>query len=127
VRGYPVGKIAAHLGIDRHTIKKWKRAAHFVEAMENLRREMTAAIISPAAKANPPPRAMDPLLWTQTNARLPKNDDDHDDDDFDDDGDEEEEMSDEEAAETEAWIEQIIAAKREGREIPPPPPPRGSI
>ena len=61
VRGYPVGKIAAHLGVNRHTIKRWKRDKDFTAAIEQLRREMTAAIISPAARATPPPPAMHPL------------------------------------------------------------------
>ena len=151
VRGYPVGKIAAHLGISRHTIKRWKRDAQFVAAMEQLRSEMTAAIISPAAKASPPPRPMDPLAsYCQTRARphagaersaapaasvvnhddLHENDGDDDDDDDDlinDVDDYSDIMSDEDAAETEAWIEQVIAAGRTGGKIPPPPPPRGSL
>jgi DNA-binding CsgD family transcriptional regulator len=130
VRGYAVGKIAAHLGVDRHTIKKWKRDARFVEAMQNLRREMTAAIISPAAKASPPPHPMDPLAsYAAAHPSRSTTRDSDADDDFDDDLEENaaEEMSDEEAADTEAWIEQIIAASRTGGKIPPPPPPRGSL
>src|SRR5215207_6498882 len=30
VRGYPLGKIARHLGVSRHTITRWKRLPHFV-------------------------------------------------------------------------------------------------
>ena len=131
VRGYAVGKIAAHLGIDRHTIKKWKRDARFVEAMQDLRREMTAAIISPAARATPPPPAMHPLASYRTTheAHSASGDADNEDDDLHDDDldNADEEMSDEEAADTEVWIEQIIAASRAGGKIPPPPPPRRSV
>jgi DNA-binding CsgD family transcriptional regulator len=143
-RGYPVGKIAAHLGISRHTIKRWKHDAQFIAELERLRQEMTAAIVSPAARAAAPPRPMDPLAaWAQKTARplnqRPNLDDEDDDNDVsgdeegeyeddDDDADEGQEMSDEEAAATEAWIEQVIDAGRTGGQIPPPPPPppRGS-
>jgi FixJ family two-component response regulator len=58
VRGYPLGKIAAHLGVSRHTVTRWKHDPGFVAELERLRREMTAAIVSPSARATPPPRPM---------------------------------------------------------------------
>jgi transposase-like protein len=61
VRGYPLGKIARHLGVSRHTVTRWKHLPHFAAEIERLRLEMTAAIISPAAKATPPPHPIDPL------------------------------------------------------------------
>ena len=137
VRGYRVGQIARHLGVSRHTIKRWKRDARFVAEQERLRAEMNAAIVSPAAKATPPPRRMDPLA-ALLSSRAPIHagaersaapaaaaDDDldlNDDDDFDDDDDDKEEISDEEAAETEAWVNDLIRAKHAGEKIPPPPP-----
>jgi hypothetical protein len=130
VRGYRVGQIARHLGVSRHTIKRWKHDPQFVAELERLRREMNAAIVSPGAKATPPPPQMDPLeAWIKSTAAVEPDDEeeDHDDDDEEEEEEEEEEISDEEFAETEAWIAQIIAAKRAGREIPPPPPLKGPL
>jgi transposase-like protein len=127
VRGYRVGQIAQHLGVSRHTIKRWKHDPRFVAEMEHLRRAMNAAIISPGAKATPPPRAMDPLeAWLNSTAAVDARDDENV-DETDDETEEEEEISDEEFAETEAWVEQVIAAGRAGKEIPPPPPLKGPL
>ena len=125
-RGCRVGHIARHLGVSRHTIRRWKHDPRFVAELERLRVEMTRAIIDPAAKTAAA-RDLDPLA---AYARAASLQDDDEADDFDDDedgedgedGEAEEEMSDEEFAQTEAWVEQIVAAARAGREIPPPPP-----
>ena len=112
VRGYRVGQIARHLGVSRHTIKRWKHDPQFAAESERLRREMTAAIVSPSAKATPPPRPLDPLANYVKRALVDDRDDDDDD----------APMTDAEAAETEAWIEAVIRADRAGEKIPPPPP-----
>jgi hypothetical protein len=50
-RGYGSVQIARHLGINRHTIGRWKRDPRFAGEVERLRRELTAAMLSPHARA----------------------------------------------------------------------------
>ena len=122
-RGFGSVDVARHLGVNHHTIARWKRQAAFIAQMERFQRDLT----TPTSRS----RSLDPLAACVLNnpaeaspaRRVDLDGLDYIDDDVDDDGnDEEEEISDEEFAATEAWVEQIIAAGRTGAEIPPPPP-----
>jgi len=131
-RGFGSVDVARHLGVDHHTIARWKRQPVFIAAIERFQHDLTSLTT--------PSRPLEPLAAYVQNTATPHagaersaapasfraavDDDDDDDDDLDED---EEEISDEEFAETEAWIEQIIAAKRTGKEIPPPRPPKETL
>jgi hypothetical protein len=55
--GYGSVAIAHHLGINHHTIGRWKRQPQFMAEVHRLREAMTAALIAPHAR---PPRPAPP-------------------------------------------------------------------
>lgn len=141
VCGYGSLEVARRLGVNHHTIGRWKRDTRFAAEIERLRRAITEALASPHGKAAPPPQSIDPLAAfigrrgrergrgrASTNPRAGagvaragltfdldaaiEGLDEHD------------AMGDAEFAATEAWVEQVIHLSRAGRKIPPPPPAR---
>ena len=59
VRGYGSVEIAAHLGVNRHTVASWKRSPAFVIELQRLRAYLTAAAVAgpirhSATSASPP-------------------------------------------------------------------------
>jgi hypothetical protein len=133
-------RVARQLGVNRHTIARWKRDPRFVAELRRLQREMRAVVVAPAiaraaAKAKPDPLAE---WWfaqqQQTSARTPAPtepspaDDELDlDDDLNDDFDDEDDdddMTDEEAQEVEDWVNRVLIAAHKGEKIPKFPPRR---
>ena len=50
VRGYGSADVAKHIGVNRHTIGRWKRDARFIAELRRLRDALTQALV-----ARPPP------------------------------------------------------------------------
>jgi DNA-binding CsgD family transcriptional regulator len=55
VRGHGSVAIARHLGLNHHTIGRWKRDVTFVAEVERLRAELTTAALAVDARASTPP------------------------------------------------------------------------